>query len=340
MSDVCVAQDKPDLEKYSAFGALAAFAGQSDLSYYYNLFDENAANDGSGAIIGQLLNLPKEEQPEYIHIFDYTGTDYTSVVQESAASATDLFGTDVTFYSGAGRLILDEVYIDLLVNGAIALAAGIPYAMAPFVGNEFRAEALSNILNLREGVVALNQVACQSEYQDNPVYYAGLLQQCANGTFPVHPWFSTRTIRFRIDEPYMNFTDIPESCISYEDGGCGINFDSIYNDPMMGNYIVYDDEMFLEAESLGDDANCYIETRVVESVASMTQQFLPFCGTRAQNIQIEAAMLGYYFGKTSGIFCKDQTSEFLVGRMIERRSKCYYDPLGGESYIPPCTVRF
>ena len=105
MSEVCAASDIPALEKYPAFAGLAAFQGVPP-DTFYNLFAQNGADQGAIAIMEQLLSLPKEEQPEVMHVFNYTGTDYTSVVQDAASAAIAFFGTDVTFYSVDGTLIV------------------------------------------------------------------------------------------------------------------------------------------------------------------------------------------------------------------------------------------
>lgn len=337
MSEVCAAPDIPALERYPAFAGLAAVQGVPP-DTFYNLFAQNGANKGAIAIVEQLLSLPKEEQPEAMHVFNYTGTDYTSVVQDAASAAIAFFGTDVTFYSVDGSLIVDPAYTEYLVTAAISFATNFSYTTAATFPEENRAPVRQQIVELQFGALGLSQVACAVEYPDNPKY-AGLFQRCENGDVPIHPWLSATDALYVQAKEYKNVTGIPEICLPYGDGECGYpnphNF--IQRIEIEENAVGLSDYWFLLTESFGEDSSCLQESLIVQTVARATDAYLPFCGTNAEKDTILPYMMGYYFGATDGgVFCKEQSLPLIISRLQWVLSVC--EPEDEYPFIPPCTV--
>ncbi len=340
MTDVCVTAPPPAIERYTSFSIAAAGLGlPSDA--LLNQFAGAGADQGTQGIMTQILNLPKENQPEYIRKFNYTGTDYTEIVQEAASCANEFFGSNVEFFSADGSLVLDPDYTEYLVNAAISAASNfaVPYELAAAQPDAVRDAVETELAQLKVGVEQLSGAACIAEYPFNDEY-SGLLNRCAAGDTPVYPWFSGTNARFikRVDG---NFDGIPLECSPGEKESCGL-FQENPN-PMNGDYVSLGDIFFLDADkaaALGEDANCYIETYIVEDVVAMVAGYLPFCGSGSQNLYIHSAMMGYYFGKTGGKYCKGQSKEAIVDKMVTVHSMCDNHYWSHGWYAKPCSVLF
>lgn len=339
MTDVCVTGGLFGVEDFPLF----KFAGDS----VYNQFARARADDGTQGIIRQILNLPKEDQPDYIRKFDYTGTDYTEAVQEAASGANEFFGTNVEVISADGSLILDSNYFEYLVNAAIASEAkanpnigiDIPYSQAAgFVSDADLEKTELQIEYLVNSTKDINGLACDYEYPTSPKY-SGLLERCDVGDIPVYPWFSHTASRM-VDLLYGDFDGVPPECKPGNSESCYL-FTSSLN-PMNGDYFAIDDYFFVEADqvtALGEDANCFVESYIVGAIASIKLAYLPFCGVGNQNIQIIAAMMGYYFETTGGgKYCGGQSYDFILEQLINIHSKCEFPRGWTNWYTKPCSV--
>ena len=339
MTDVCVTAPPSDFELFTSFSAAALALGQPADSIY-NLFAGAGANDGTQGVLQQVVMLPLEDQPDYIRKFDYTGTDYTEVVEESTSAVNEFFGSNVEVFSADGSIVLDSNYTEYLVNAAIAAGAGISYAVAATVSGETRDNVRAQIDQLVSGAQQLSAAACVAEYPFNPDFF-GLANRCQEGDVPVHPWFSLTSGR-GINLLEGDFDGVPPECMPWTSESCGLFG---YDNEAPGNadrFSIADYHFVLadRATALGVSANCYIETYIVEAVVSIVASYLPFCGVGNQNIQIFAAMMGYYFGATGGgKYCVNQPKDLILEKFVLVHSQCDFRPGDIDWYTKPCSVR-
>ena len=338
MTDVCLTAPPSDFELFTSFSAAALSLGLPADSIY-NLFAEAGADGGAQGVLQQVVMLPLEDQPDYIRKFDYTGTNYTEVVQESASAVNEFFGSNVEVFSADGSIVLDSNYTEYLVNAAIASGAGIPYEIAATVSGEARDTVRAQIAELVSGAQQLSAAACLAEYPFNPDY-AGLAQRCQEGDIPVHPWFSLTTSR-SINLLNGDFDGIPPECLPGTSESCGLfGYEHSYP-PNMDRFSIADYHFVLadRATALGTDGNCYLESYIVSAVASIVASYLPFCGVGNQNIQIYAAMMGYYFGATGGgKYCVNQSKDMILEKVVINHSLCEFRPGDIDWFAKPCSV--
>lgn len=206
--------------------------------------------------------------------------------------------------------------------------------------------ALTLIKELAAQANVLGTVACQYDYPYRGPGYEGLLAQCNNGEIPTYSWFSKGNV-------YLNFkdglTDVPKTCqgmSGMNPNGCAPELvpEQVVNEFPV-NAVALSDRLFLAADKLGEDGNCYVEAHVVSKIALVVQETLPFCGTQTESKMLQMAMIGYYWGKQFGglgtTFCTDQSKEFLTADAITSRSACDDSPCGcgnPDLYVKPCAV--
>ena len=335
MTDVCVLGSGA-FERFPTFKFAAQAQDKEEDSVYKQFAGAGAAN-GTLAMLNQILLLPKEDQPDYIRKFDYTGTDYTETVQEAASGANEFFGTNVEVISADGSLILDSNYFEYLVDASIALAFDIPYSQAAGLVSDAEREGYElQIEFLVNSTKDINGLACAYEYPNDPKY-SGLLQRCAVGDIPVYPYFSQISSRM-VNLLNETFDDIPLACRPGNSESCGFIKDTL--NPMNGDYLAIPDNLFVivdKVAALEEDANCFLESFIVWSIARIKLAYLPFCGVGNQNVQIDAAVMGYYFGTTGGgKYCGGQSRDFILEELITTYSRCNYSNI--DWYTKPCSV--
>ena len=133
---------------------------------------------------------------------------------------------------------------------------------------------------------------------------------------------------------------VPLACRPGNSESCGFIKDTL--NPMNGDYLAIPDNLFVivdKVAALEEDANCFLESFIVWSIARIKLAYLPFCGVGNQNVQIDAAVMGYYFGTTGGgKYCGGQSRDFILEELIWTYSRCNYSSGTIDWYTKPCSV--